>query len=208
MSTPLPPEGLRDLFGSIDVYLFDQLLRGRIVPGMRVLDAGCGAGRNLDYLAQAGFDVVGVDRSEEAVAEARERFAGRPNARFEVAALEQLPFDDGAFDVVICNAVLHFSASRAVFVACLDECWRVLAEGGLFWSRLASSIGIEKRVHVVPAQPGWFQLPDGSQRYLVDENDLLGHSRRLGGELLDPIKTTNVAGLRCMTTWVLGKPRA
>ena len=45
---------LRAQFGAIDVYLFDQLLRGAIRPGMRVLDAGCGSGRNLVYLLREG----------------------------------------------------------------------------------------------------------------------------------------------------------
>jgi 2-polyprenyl-3-methyl-5-hydroxy-6-metoxy-1,4-benzoquinol methylase len=37
---------LQEQFGQLDIYWFDQLLRGRIVPGMRILDAGCGFGRN------------------------------------------------------------------------------------------------------------------------------------------------------------------
>ena len=61
-------DSLREQFGDIDVYLFDQLLRGRIVSGMKVLDAGCGSGRNLIFLMRAGFDVWGVDESEEAIA--------------------------------------------------------------------------------------------------------------------------------------------
>ena len=52
---------LQDEFGSIDIYLFDQLLRARLRPGMRVLDAGCGGGRNLVYLLRNGFDVWATD---------------------------------------------------------------------------------------------------------------------------------------------------
>ena len=48
-------------FGPIDIYLFDQILRGRIARGMRVLDAGCGSGRNLVYLLREGYEVFGVD---------------------------------------------------------------------------------------------------------------------------------------------------
>ncbi|MDX1578091.1 MAG: class I SAM-dependent methyltransferase, partial [Gemmatimonadota bacterium] len=50
---------LRETFGDLDIYLFDQLLRGRITPDMRVLDAGCGNGRNLIYLRRVGRLAVG-----------------------------------------------------------------------------------------------------------------------------------------------------
>lgn len=197
---PPPLDRLAEVFGAIDVYLFDQLLRGRVAPDARVLDAGCGAGRNLVYLAGAGVDVTGVDRDPLALDEARRRL---PHARLRRAELDALPFDDDAFDVVLCNAVLHFADSLDHAARCLDECRRVLAPGGLFWARLATSIGIEDRVRPLPGRPGWYALPDGSERLLHTEADLHAHAARLGAELLDPLKTTNVAGLRAMTTWVL-----
>jgi hypothetical protein len=85
----------------------------------------------------------------------------------------------------------------------LHESWRVLAPGGLFFCRLASTIGMEGRVQ--PAGGRRYRLPDGSERYLVDESLLLGLSRGLGGRLVDPLKTTVVQDARCMTTWVLRK---
>ena len=60
--------GLSEEFGAIDIYLFDQLLRGRIRPGMRIFDAGCGYGRNLVYLLREGYDVFGVDNDPAAIA--------------------------------------------------------------------------------------------------------------------------------------------
>ncbi len=58
-------------FGQIDIYLFDQLLRGRIRQGMRVLDAGCGSGRNLVYLLQSGFDVFATDADRTSIDQVR-----------------------------------------------------------------------------------------------------------------------------------------
>ena len=48
-------------------------------------------------------------------------------------------------------------------------------------------------------------LPDGSERYLVDQTMLLDLTRDLGGRLVDPLKTTVVQDERCMTTWVVSK---
>ena len=56
-----PSINLQAWFGGIDIYLFDQLLKGRFVPGMRILDAGCGSGRNLVYFLRSGYEVFAVD---------------------------------------------------------------------------------------------------------------------------------------------------
>lgn len=206
--SPSPAE-LRLALGETDVYLLDQLLRGRIEPGMAVLDAGCGPGRNMHYLLQAGFEVCAVDQDPERIAMFRERalqLAPRwPEDNARVAGLTALPFEDGRFDVVVAIAVLHFAADAGELRAGLDELWRVLAPGGLLFTRLASSIGLEDRIE--PLGNGRFHLPDGTDRFLVDEALLLAETDRLGAALLDPIKTVNVEGKRCMTTWVLGRER-
>ena len=194
-------------FGDIDIYLFDQILKGRIHAGDRVLDAGCGSGRNLVYLLRSGIDVWGVDADSDAVADVTElarRLAPElPSDHFKVAPIEATGFGDGTFTVVLASAVLHFARGDDQFAAMLEELWRVLASGGMFFSRLASSIGIEEQVHRL--SNGRFRLPDGTERYLVDEPTLKQWTDRLGGRLLDPLKTTLVHGQRSMTTWVLRK---
>jgi len=190
---------LRDQFGDIDVYLFDQLLRGLITPKMSVLDAGCGSGRNLVWLASQGADLSAVDRDPAHVE--RVRALGLDERHARVAELDELPFDDGAFDAVICNAVLHFARGEEHFLRMVLELGRVLRPGGLLFARLASSIGLEDRVRALGDRR--YDLPDGSRRFLVDEELLLATTARLGGALVDPLKTTNVQGLRCMTTWVV-----
>jgi SAM-dependent methyltransferase len=196
---------LRDLFGDIDIYLFDQLLRGRIVPGMTVLDAGCGEGRNLVYLLRAGYDVYAADERRAAVAAVRGLAAQLaphlPPERFRVEALETLSVPHDVADVVISSAVLHFARDEAHFRAMLDGSWRPLRRDGLFFCRLASSIGLETRVQ--PLGGRRFRLPDGTERFLVDEAMLMEETARLGGVLADPLKTTNVQNQRCMTTWVV-----
>jgi SAM-dependent methyltransferase len=198
---------LQEQFGQIDIYLFDQLLRGRIGPGMRVLDAGCGSGRNLFYFLREGYDVFGVDTDPNAVAYtsrlARSLLPAFPAGNFRVEAIEEMTFPDAFADLVLSSAVLHFAGSDEQFGAMLRGMWRVLKPGGLFFCRLASSIGMEDRVHRVAGRR--FRLPDGTERYLVDESLLLRLTAELGGQLADPLKTTMVQNQRCMTTWILRK---
>ena len=198
---------LHDQFGQIDIYLFDQLVRGRIRPGMRVLDAGCGAGRNLPYLLRAGFEVFGADDDPSAIAAVR-RLASAlapqlPFDNFRVEPIERMTFPEAFADVVISSAVLHFAEDDARFSAMLQGTWRMVRPGGMLFCRLASSIGMEDRV--TPIAGRRHRLADGSDRYLVDEALLMALTRDLGGELLDPIKTTVVQDQRCMTTWVVRK---
>jgi tellurite methyltransferase len=198
---------LETQFGSIDIYLFDQLLRGRIAPGMRVLDAGCGHGRNLVYLLREGYEVFGADRDPAAV-EAVRRLAralapALPADNFRVESIEAMSFPDSIADVAVSSAVLHFARGDDQFDAMLRGTWRTLRAGGLFFSRLASSIGIERQIRQVTGRR--FALPDGSERYLVDERLLLELTEQLGGQLADPLKTTVVQNQRAMTTWVVRK---
>lgn len=199
---------LRSRFGEIDIYLFDQLLKGRFDGARTVLDAGCGSGRNLVYFLQNGFDVFGTDRDPDAIARVR-RLAARlaphaPPDRFHLAAVEAMPFGDVSMDAVLSSAVLHFAEDEAHFAAMLHEMWRVLRPGGLFLARLASSIGIEDRVEALRGRR--HRLPDGSERFLVDAPFLADHAGRLGAHPLDPLKTTVVQDQRAMTTWCLRKP--
>lgn len=201
------PQQLAAELGGIDIYLLDQLLRGRIRQGMEIFDAGCGGGRNLVWFLRNGFEVFAVDSDAGAVAAVRELAArlapDLPAENFRVEPLAQMTFDDHCADVVISSAVLHLAHTDDQFSAMLHSSWRVLRPGGLFFARLASSIGMEDRFRSIDGR--WFALPDGSERYLVDEAMLLDLTRELGGELLDPIKTTVVQNQRCMTTWVLRK---
>jgi tellurite methyltransferase len=198
---------LRTEFGDIDIYLFDQLLRGRIRPGMRVLDAGCGEGRNLVYLLRAGYEVFAADADPRSIASVRQMAAALaprlPVANFRAEPLEQMTFPEASVDAVLSSAVLHFARDDAQFDAMLRGMWRILAPGGSFFCRLASSIGIEDRVERISGRR--FRLPDGSDRYLVDEALLTDLTSALGAEWLDPLKTTVVQNQRSMTTWVVRK---
>lgn len=198
---------LQEWFGSIDIYLFDQLLKGRLSPSMKVLDAGCGSGRNLIYFLRNGYDVCGVDRSGESVVQIRALAATLaphlPTDNFRVEAVESMSFADAGFDVVISSAVLHFARDEDHWQRMVREMWRVLKPGGIFFSRLASSIGIENEVNHIGGRR--YRLPDGSDRFLVDEQMLLETNASLGGEWLEPLKTVLVQHMRSMSNWCLRK---
>lgn len=194
---------LQQQFGQIDIYLFDQLLKGRIQPGMRILDAGCGAGRNIHYFLHEGYEVFASDIDAAAIDSIRALAPTLPASNFRVEPAESMSFDDASADVVISNTVLHFARDDAHFNAMLDGCWRVLKPGGLFFCRLGSTIGMEDKIEHIEGRR--YRSPDGSERYLVDAALLEVTAQRIGGQFADPIKTTIVHNLRSMTTWVLWK---
>jgi len=196
---------LQEQFGQIDIYVFDQILRGNIGPDMRVLDAGCGYGRNLVYLLREGCDVFALDANAEGVdhvrALAAELAPQLPSENFRVGAIEAMDFPDAFADVVICNSVLHFARDEQHFLAMVSELWRVLRPGGMLFCRLGSRIGMEferVRNHI-------YRIGDGSEWFLVDEATLLRMTEQMNGLLVDPLKTTIVQDYRCMTTWVVRK---
>lgn len=225
---------LQEWFGGIDIYIFDQLLKGRFVSGMRVLDAGCGSGRNLIYFLRSGFEMFGVDESAAQIAQVRRMAAALaphlPPENFRVESVERMswqsaPNDDppatagatdkaadstresvAGCDVVLSSAVLHFARDERQWQAMVDEMWRVLKPGGIFCARLASTIGVADKIKLIDGRR--YRLPDGSDRFLVDEAMLHRVTAALGGEFIEPIKTTVVENIRAMTTWVVRKNKS
>lgn len=174
---------------------------------MRVLDAGCGYGRNLVYLLREGCDILALDANPDAIQYVRELAQylnpSLPAENFQSGVIERMPFPDRCADAVLCNSVLHFARDEAHFRAMLAELWRVLRPGGLLFIRAGSRIGMDFE----PLGNGLYRTGDGSAWFLVDEPTLMTLTHELGAELVDPLKTTVVQNHRCMTTWVLRKPQ-
>jgi SAM-dependent methyltransferase len=199
---------VQEQFGQIDIYIFDQILRGNIAPDMRVLDAGCGYGRNLVHLLREGCEVFALDADAKGIEHVRRLShsleTGLLDGNFQVGSIERMPFPDTFADVVICNSVLHFARDDEHFRAMLAELWRVLRPGGMLFCRLGSRIGMDFK----SVGGNRFVVGDGSEWFLPDEKMLLGFTEEMNGVLMDPLKTTIVQDYRCMTTWVLRKRRA
>jgi len=205
----MPTLTLQEQFDHIDIYLFDQLLKGNIRPGMTILDAGCGYGRNIVYLLREGYEVFAADEDAEAVesvrAFARKVAPALPETNFRVEAVEQMSFDDECADVVISNTVLHLARDDAQFERMLQGSWRVLKPGGLLFCRIASTIGMESEMEQIEGHR--YRSPDGAERFLVDAAMLESIAERLGAVPVEPLKTTVVQNQRSMSTWVVRKER-
>lgn len=201
------PLNVQEQFGQIDIYVFDQILRGNIASGMRVLDAGCGYGRNLVHLLREGCEIFALDADREGVEHVRRLSealeTGLPSENFQVGHIENMSFPDAFADVVICNSVLHFARDDDHFKEMVSEIWRVLRPGGLFFCRLGSRIGMDFEW----VEGNRYVIGDGSEWFLVDEEMLLELTEEMNAVLVDPLKTTIVQDYRCMTTWVLRKRR-
>ena len=196
---------LQESIGDTDIYLIDQIMKGRYQPGDAILDAGCGYGRNLFWFLKNGLDVYGVDQNAAAITSLRTNFPAHLGKKFQQADLETLPFDDNFFDHIICSAVLHFAKNTTHFHEMVAESTRVLKPGGSLFIRMTSDIGIEDKPK--PIADGVYQIPDGSTRFLLTRTLLAEIIQKNNLSFLEPFKTTNVDDLRCMSTLVLKKER-
>lgn len=127
-SRPPAPE-----FPDEEVAAFTEHLRRRLSPGARVLDAGCGRGRNALYLAEFGFQVSCIDLSSVAVTITRTRMEQwNLSGGYQVGSLLELPFSSGCFDAAICVRVLPYHL-KADLLRGLQELRRVLRPGGYLY---------------------------------------------------------------------------
>ena len=198
---------LNKLLGNIDIYLLDQILKNRFNKSMRILDAGCGEGRNLIYFLNQGYNVYGLDNNPDAIRMLQ--FVSRsvapnfPQTQFMTADLEAIPFEDKYFDWVISSAVLHFAKDQANFEVMFSQLCRVLKKGGTLFVRMTSNRGLENEV--VALDNGQYQLPDGSLRFLLDQTMLDQLIQQYQLTYLEPIKYVVVENQRTMATLVLRK---
>ncbi len=194
---------IQKLVGNTDIYLLDQIMKGRYDTGSRILDAGCGNGRNLHWFLQNNYTVFGIDTDENSIAILKKENPSMPSENFSVMPVENMSFENEAFDNVICSAVLHFAHNTGHFLAMMTELVRVLKPGGSLFIRMTSNIGIETLVHFI--SNGVYKIPDGSKRFLLTKTLLNEIMHQYNLNFLEPLKTVNVDDKRCMSTFVLYK---
>jgi len=199
---------LNNLLGNLDIYLLDQILKGRFSKDQKILDAGCGEGRNQVYFLREGYQVFGVDSNPIAVQMARIQAQTIQKDydihRFQTALVEDMPFHKGAIDVLISSAVLHFAQDTAHFYKMMDEMMRVLKRQGLLFLRMATDYGgmIEASTSL---ENGVYQLPDGSKRFVLTEALLANIQDKYGLEHLETPKSVLVHGKRSMGVFMMKK---
>ena len=198
---------LNRLLGNVDNYLLDQLLKGRFNKDMKILDVGCGEGRNAVYFLQKNYSIFGLDPNEVAVQYCR-YLAKTINPqtdihRFQIGDGAAIPFHAAAFDAVISSAVLHFAEGHAHFWKMITEIHRILQPGGIFWMRMCTGFGnmLEESKHL---GDGRYALPDGSERYVLLPEGLQ-ELERIGFRFLEAPKTVLVYGQREMGVFLMEK---
>jgi len=191
---------LKQEIGNIDIYLLDQILKERFNSTNKILDAGCGSGRNLQYFINNNFDVYGIDSNENRIKNLKNL---NNNQNFKVAKLEAIPFNKDYFDYIICNAVLHFANNEIHFFKMFSELFRVLKTNGTLFIRMTSDFGIENLVNKI--ENGVYNIPDGSTRFLLTNTILEKLKNKYNFDFIEPLKTVNVNNLRCMSTLVIKK---
>lgn len=198
---------LNALLGNVDNYLLDQLLKGRFTKDMKLLDAGCGEGRNTSYFIQKGYQIFGIDRNELAIQycrfHAKSLAPGFDTHRFQVGRLEEIPFHDQAYDGVLCSAVLHFAVNVDNFWEMIGELYRVLKPGGIFWFRMCTGFGgiLDQST---PLGGGRYRLPDGSERFVLTQAHV-DNFQRMGFSFLESPKTVLVLNQREMGVFLMRK---
>lgn len=201
---------LNKLLGNIDIYLLDQILKGRFSTDMKILDAGCGEGRNAVYFINEGYQLFGVDQNEMAIQYCRYMAKSLDKSydahRFQVAGLEEIPFHQSAFDAVICSAVLHFAEDESNFWQMMKEILRVLKPDGILWFRMTTAFGgILGKSQKLGG--GKYILPDSSERFVLLKEHL-EKFEQLGLTFLEEPKTVLVLEQREMGVFVMRKGTA
>ncbi len=194
---------IQQLLGETDIYLADQIMNGRYAFTDKILDAGCGNGRNLHWFLQNNFNCRGIDISEEVISRIQNKYTNVPAEHFTVSSVEKTTFPKNHFNHILSIAVIHFAKNTDQFNRMLTEMLRIVKPGGSLFIRMTSDIGIENKVELIA--DGVYLIPDGTKRFLLTKSLLTYCVQQHNLSYLEPLKTVNVNDIRCMSTLVLQK---
>mgnify|MGYP001793323602 CR=1 FL=1 len=184
---------INQAIGNLDLYLLDQILKGTFDGRQRILDAGCGEGRNLTYFVNNGYEVYGIDKNPQALLMAMMTHKAVPKENWTTGDLSENPHPDLYFDAVLCSAVLHFADNYQHFHKIMNEIIRVLAPDGILFIRTATAIGLS-------------EVDDNSSfSYLLEPEQLYNFNQLYPLNFLELPKSVVVNGQRSMGILVMQK---
>lgn len=151
-------------------------VRPRAAAG-RLLDIGCGAGRNAVPLAQAGWDVVGTDVSWPMLHAAASR---TPRVQLVGALMETLPFRTGTADLIVAHGIWNLASSAHEFRAAVAEAARVARPGGALFLFTFSRTTLPPVVEPLAGEAFVFTQFSGEPQCFLTEAQLIDELRAAG----------------------------
>ncbi|WKK76408.2 class I SAM-dependent methyltransferase [Marivirga salinae] len=198
---------LNSELGNIDLYWLDFILKGYLPDDAKVLDAGCGEGRNLTYCLKNNLDIFGIDQNPEAInflkLIAKKYKLGDLDARFQVMKLDKILFPDSTFDIIIGSAVLHFAKNVAHFNMMINELIRLLKPNGKIFIRTMTDRYFPE--NIVELEEGVFQFQNKQIRFVINADVFVENLRDRQLELIEPYKEVLVENRHTMGTFMFQK---
>ena len=169
----------------MDLFLMDLILKGKIPSNARVLDVGCGEGRNGIHFIQQGHEYHGwdIDSSKLKLLEYLAKTFDASHAHFKIQDIRSAEADR-FFDFIICSRMLHFAESKVDFLLMWEKLSGQLKRGGILYVSMDSIIDNDLWKKL---EHGKIKFPDARIHFALT-SDIYEEIKK-GFEEIEPLKT-------------------
>ncbi len=157
----------------------------------KILDLGCGGGRNTKMLVSLGFDVYACDNSVGMVEAARKRIKKQAAKNVIVASMTSLPYPDSFFYFVVSSGVFHNAFSLKELGKAIKESARVLIKGGMLLVNIFSSDIVDSKLKALK-EDSVYITPQGLPMVLISDKELIGLMKKNRLFLVKPLMKKEV----------------
>ncbi len=179
----MTPHEINNYFGDMDIFLMDLILKGKIPEKGKVLDAGCGEGRNGIYFINNQYSYTGVDTDRSKVS-LIEFLSGGTESSFFVEDIKTFAERKETFDFIVCSRVLHFAESVDHFYEMWNDLISMLNPRAIIYISMDSVIDTD----IGEAKDnGRFLFPDGEVRFAITKE--IYKDIKKGFEEIESLKT-------------------